>query len=552
MIDKLEIKNFRVIEDISIEPTHINLFIGSNNSGKSSILQAIHFTTSILQSISMQKGRAISETNTLSPSQVIYAPFDDINSLAYNKQLTQTNGFSFYYKISNKSHLNIEFKRGKNANLSIKVNDTALANDLADITNPFSIYTPGLSGIPRNESKVGLGYLRRVIARGDANLVLRNTIWFISRDTVKFNEFMSDLESIFGKSELAITYREDRDEFIDVKVQAAGDYIPLDAMGTGFLQVLQILAYIHFFQPKVVLLDEPDSHLHASAQRSLVNVISKHVNTQFFISTHSRHIYDEIDKLTSSKVFWMKDGAIVQHNKQLEILMDLGAIDSAEGLLSANGIKYLVLTEDSDKSYIDKLIASNTNQKYQIWSYKGISNVQVAESIHQFASEISPTIKCVIHMDGDLQDEAWKTHISEKYKLLGCEVFFTEGCDTEYYYCREDYLKELNPENTSDVSVALSNIIKSSDFQKKQKKKIKSKFEENEKLKHREKLSTLGQKEIEGKINSLDLTDVKNLYTKDLLSAVAGEFQKLTGKNLSRGPQVSINLQDPELKKLLS
>jgi len=40
---KLQNQNFKILQDISIEPSQLNVIIGPNGSGKSSLLQAIDF-----------------------------------------------------------------------------------------------------------------------------------------------------------------------------------------------------------------------------------------------------------------------------------------------------------------------------------------------------------------------------------------------------------------------------------------------------------------------------------------------------------------------------
>ena len=45
-----------------------------------------------------------------------------------------------------------------------------------DLTNPFTIYAPGLAGIAKEERYQSPGVVRRIVARGDANLVLRNVL----------------------------------------------------------------------------------------------------------------------------------------------------------------------------------------------------------------------------------------------------------------------------------------------------------------------------------------------------------------------------------------
>ena len=40
-VGKISIKNFKSLYDISFEPGNVNVFIGANGSGKSSVLEAI-------------------------------------------------------------------------------------------------------------------------------------------------------------------------------------------------------------------------------------------------------------------------------------------------------------------------------------------------------------------------------------------------------------------------------------------------------------------------------------------------------------------------------
>ena len=41
MIKEISIKNFKSIEEATIKPKNINIFIGANNSGKSNLLEAL-------------------------------------------------------------------------------------------------------------------------------------------------------------------------------------------------------------------------------------------------------------------------------------------------------------------------------------------------------------------------------------------------------------------------------------------------------------------------------------------------------------------------------
>ena len=49
MVDSVKIANFKAIKNIELNLSRFNIFVGSNNSGKSSVLQAIQFAVGAAQ-----------------------------------------------------------------------------------------------------------------------------------------------------------------------------------------------------------------------------------------------------------------------------------------------------------------------------------------------------------------------------------------------------------------------------------------------------------------------------------------------------------------------
>ena len=82
------------------------------------------------------------------------------------------------------------------------------AKKLASLKEPFTIYSPGLAGISRAESFVSNGVLLRTIARGDANIVLRNILYRLSDERDLWADFHDDLCKIFGNLEIKVQYNE--------------------------------------------------------------------------------------------------------------------------------------------------------------------------------------------------------------------------------------------------------------------------------------------------------------------------------------------------------
>ena len=85
-ISSVVIRRFKRIAEIEIPLDDVTLLIGANNSGKSSVLQAIHFAVSIAQTADLV-GEGISWRNdkfelSFNPSQLLYSPVGDVLSLA--------------------------------------------------------------------------------------------------------------------------------------------------------------------------------------------------------------------------------------------------------------------------------------------------------------------------------------------------------------------------------------------------------------------------------------------------------------------------------------
>ncbi|WP_159591560.1 ATP-dependent nuclease [Chelativorans xinjiangense] len=336
-IQNFRIRRFKCIEDASIDLRNINIIVGSNNSGKSSIIQALHFGISILQSIKLAEKWTRKEPliATLGPDEIIYSPALDPYTLGQGGKLVEgiNRSILFDFTLEDGRAFSLEVAKGKNNNVQARLVNPAVAEALASLDNPFSIFSPGLAGVAKSEVFVSDGVLLRALARGDANVILRNMLLRLWPMDDNRRRFSVDLSELFPSIEIEVIFKDDIDEYIFVYVTSDGGRIPIELCGTGFLQAVQILCYLHRFRPSLIVLDEPDSHLHPNNQRIISNLLSKisdELETQVVITTHSRHIVDALSGV--AHYIWVQSGAASPASAadQIEILMDLGALDLRE------------------------------------------------------------------------------------------------------------------------------------------------------------------------------------------------------------------------------
>ncbi|WP_314708811.1 AAA family ATPase [Rothia mucilaginosa] len=465
----MRIKNFKKIFDTRIELGSITYLVGGNNSGKSSVLQAIHTAVSCAQVSQEFKQKVIAEAS------LRYSPIADFALLGHNSRYTNSKAGSrgnveFEGSPSNSTEsvtYSIEMYKGKNHN-NVGVERSGHFNGfgqiICDPKKLFSVYVPGLSGVPHREEMSGYAAVFRKAASGDANLVFRNIIRLLDERN-KLGE-LERLVSEVLKSDIhfQVDFNSERDLYVEVKLAAgenpvADDFRPVDLWGTGLLQITQIFAYVLLFKPALLLVDEPDSHIHPSRQKNLglaLERVSKEFHCKVIISTHSRHLVTSASE--SVKVVWMKDGRIVPESERelVAILMDLGALDQLDPTA-----KIIIYTEDKDTTILEKALDSLPSWKdsVKIVSYNGLNNSTIAAAFKSMADLMPLSPHVIVHRDRDFMTseelERWSAPFSER----GIVVFCPKLCDTESYCVIDSHVAAVTNKSLSDVKLIKDKVI---------------------------------------------------------------------------------------------
>ena len=455
-IETVTIRRFKQLEHVPINLQDITVLIGANNSGKSSVLQAIHFAVSIAQTAKLV-GEGVAWANdsfqlSFNPSQLIYSPVADVMSLAYGGTLQESRASRIEIEFSGPAgaHCTVGLRRGRNRNIAVSIEGRELGERLMDLEQPFTVYAPGLAGISKDERFLSPGVVRRIVARGDANLVLRNVLRMLSRDAPAWSNFVADMQSIFPEILINVTFDENTDENIQAFFQMpAGPRLPVDAAGTSILQASQILAYISLFRPSVLILDEPDSHLHPDNQRALCDLVFRLApqrNFQALISTHSRHVLDAMRNRSS--VVWLSRGKQVaeQDLSLTAMLLELGALDSVDYFADGE-LRCVVATEDTHKEPLKALLWSNgfDVDDTEVESYTGCSKVDSAKVLGGFLREKAPHVRLIIHRDRDYMSNARAARFEHDIAAVGVGIFLTELSDLEGCFLNANHLNHVNP-----------------------------------------------------------------------------------------------------------
>jgi AAA15 family ATPase/GTPase len=454
LLSSIKIERFKNITDIEIPLEGINLLIGSNNAGKSSIQQAIQFSVSIAQTTAQQGARWAQDRcpSSLSSESLIYSPLRDIEALAPYGRLQTSLEHAIKITFTELTSSTVTIRKGKNRNITTSLEGRELGEYLQNIENPYSMIVPGLAGIPSFEEYRPPSVVRKAAAKGDSNSVFRNILLLLSKDQESWGSFKNKFKTVFPDYEISVRFDPNVDEHINARVTSNEISLPIDSCGTGILQAIQILAYYYLYKPKLLILDEPDSHLHPNNQRILAILLKElHLETgcQLIISTHSRHFFDALKD--DARVHWINNCSLIENSEDLErsILLEIGALDKGDQLRNGE-IPCILLTEDADAEYIN-LIAESSGflpEEYQVWSYNGCSNIQVAQALNSFIVDHAPGTSVVVHRDRDYMTEQEVAGYKASLEAVGIKVFVSAGNDAESHFVNEEHINALYPQLT--------------------------------------------------------------------------------------------------------
>jgi hypothetical protein len=283
--------------------------------------------------------------------------------------------------------------------------------------------------------------VKKAAAKGDSNSVFRNILLQLHRHQAKWQQFQRQIGRIFPGYTLHVDFDPDTYETIDCTVARAGGVFPIDTCGTGVLQGIQIFSYINLFSPKILLLDEPDSHLHPNNQkqlaRELIGVAESGMS--IVVSTHSKHLVEAL--LDHARLIWLRDGRKQEdvQDYELKALLEIGALNVGERLGNPTDI---VLTEDKNQDLMEILLEANgfDLDACDVVAYAGCTQIGTAVALICHLRKTHPNAEFVLHRDRDFLDEESVNEFAQKFASMDLDVFFPERNDLEAYFASVEHV----------------------------------------------------------------------------------------------------------------
>lgn len=377
-------KRFGANETIDLSGDTI-LLAGPNNSGKSTVLQAIAAWDLALRRWREERGEKRSKRRiSLTADEFTALPLREMNLLWEDRRtavartiVTTTDQGAVRPKVTSEARpilirLDGNGPGGDEWSLAIEflyASQKLIYARPVDLGNPTGpspaippalkhlsiVHIPPFSGLETEEPRRDPGIQNRLIGQGRPGEIVRNLLWQVysqPREKRAWGKLVDDIKRLFEYDLLAPEYSPGQ-PFIVCEYRPAsfrGHRAPkLDIAnaGSGFHQVLLLLAFFYARPATVLLLDEPDAHMHFILQREVfrhLQAVAGKQGCQLIVATHAEALLDSMEP-QSILSFFRKPHRLATRQEAIALRSALHRLSSTD-LLRADHVGAVLYVED--------------------------------------------------------------------------------------------------------------------------------------------------------------------------------------------------------------
>ncbi|MBM4061127.1 MAG: AAA family ATPase [Planctomycetes bacterium] len=318
MLERLIVRNFKQFDEVEIELGQVVVFLGPNNSGKTSALQALALWELGVRRWFEKRGTAPPKKRpgvTINRRDLVSLPVPDTNLLWRALHVRDTR------KEDGK-------QRTENVRIEIEVRGVAGGSPWScalefDYANQESLYVrprrwnderrdvdpvpeaardvrvaylPPMSGLTANELRLDRGAVQVRLGEGRTAEVLRNLcheLCTAGDDGARWRHCVAKVRELFAVELDDPIYVAERGEITLGYRDRHGVRVDITSAGRGLQQTLLLLAFLMGNPGAVLLLDEPDAHLEILRQEQIYALLAETAraqNCQIVAASHSEVI----------------------------------------------------------------------------------------------------------------------------------------------------------------------------------------------------------------------------------------------------------------------
>jgi len=320
VLTKLRIRNFKQFDDVEFELDNPVVFVGPNNSGKTSAMQALAlWNLGLGRWIEKFGGKPTPRRRlgvAINRRDLLAAPVPrarelwrqlHIRDVAMTDGKQQTTNVCIEITVAGETNgkewsCGLEFDyvneesfycRPLRLESGPSPERMAIPDQASSVT---AALLPPMSGLAETEDLLQSGAIDVRIGQGRTAEVLRNLCYRIYENRSDAWLTLADqIERLFGMRIEPPVFVPARGQIV-MTYEQNGVSLDLSAGGRGFQQTLLLLAFMYNNPGAILLIDEPDAHLEILRQRetySHITEMARENDNQIVIATHSEVVLNE-------------------------------------------------------------------------------------------------------------------------------------------------------------------------------------------------------------------------------------------------------------------
>ena len=286
-LSHLEVNNFRCFDHVEVDGlTNVNLFVGKNSAGKSTLLEGI--LNAYYQIVVFGNSRVEYQDKCMDDFRLFFHNLDIKNNVRFEA--------SFY--------------DGEKRTLEITANSYDMLEMLGDKKNGGIKNLKCDCKIVRKSGELPFSYFIKWNSDGFAikdshsmpDEISHRHPYYLSPNIIDRHEgFVNEYRAIVKRKEKEVLLKElqlfeprvkniDKIEDVCIDIEGVNEYLPLNFMGGGFRRYFNILVPMLSHSSECVFFDEIENGLHYSNLSKLWNALiqfSVRNKIQLFLTTHS-------------------------------------------------------------------------------------------------------------------------------------------------------------------------------------------------------------------------------------------------------------------------
>ncbi len=324
VLTRIRIRNFKVFGDVDIDLGNPVVFVGPNDSGKTTALQALAlWSLGVRRWNEKRAGKSAPEKRpgvTINRKDITAIPLASARQLWRDLAVrsgwkddqgkSQTKNILFSIQVEGvvgntewKCGLEFDYANEESIYCRPLLAVDEHGQDRMEVPPEAALtriaFLPPLSGLAAEETRLPLGRINVLIGEGRTAEVLRNLCYRLAveeTDRRGWNAVVETIKELFGVELMDPVFLPERGEIGLAYKTRTGTQLDLSCSGKGMQQTLLLLAYLSANPASVLLLDEPDAHLEVLRQRHIYQVLSdaaRDAGSQLVVASHSEVLLNE-------------------------------------------------------------------------------------------------------------------------------------------------------------------------------------------------------------------------------------------------------------------